>query len=256
MSLALEAFITPRGAPRIPERRERYVFVQADLRHMPVQVDPKEYERMIGDLDKRRKRWHEERGNYADLARLVPTVAIHVFHETGQFDGKDKQVLKDQASFGFFVNPPRKVIPRGWGLAIDGAVEVAPNLYKMRVSDIGTAIVRVRLKALTDKDPKFDRGDPAWRSKAHKDTRCEKLDERECEQPGGKQLLSLSSELDQAAGYGDADGFDDLENIDDAGAPEASGCQSVPAAGGSAVSLLLLGLALLGWYALRRRARG
>ena len=253
--MALEAFITPTGALRIPDRRERYVYVQIDRRNLQVQVDPKEYERMIGELEGRRKRWQEERGSYADLARFMPTLAIHVYHETGEIDrNKEKEVLEDQASFGLFVNPPRSEIPLGWGLAIDGAVEIAPDLYKMRISDVGTAVVRVRMKALTSKDPKFDRGDPAWRSKDHKDTRCEKLDEKECEQPSGKQLLSLAPGLDQAAG--DVDGFDDLENIDDAGAPEAGGCQSVPAAGGSAVSLLLLGLALLGWYALRRRARG
>lgn len=253
MAMALEAFITPKGARRIPDRRERYVYVQADLRHMPARVDPKEYERMIGELDGRRKRWHEERGSYADLARFLPTVAIHVYHETGELDrSNEKEVLEDQASFGLFVNPPRKVIPLGWGLAIDGAVEVAPGLYKMRISDVGTAIVRVRVKALTDKDPGIKPGDPLWRSKEHKDTRCEKLDERQCEQPSGKML---ASGLDQAAGDGDLDGLADFEDLDGVGAPGAAGCQSAPAAAGSATSLLLLGLALLGWYALRRRAR-
>jgi MYXO-CTERM domain-containing protein len=256
MSLALEAFITPRGARRIPDRRERYVYVQADLRRLPAQVDPKEYDRMIKELDARLKRWQEERGSYADLARFLPTAAIHVYHETGEFDRPiEKEVLEDQASFGLFVDPPRKEIPIGWGLAIDGAVEVAPGLYKMRISDTGTAIVRVRLKALTVKDPKFDRGDPAWRSKAHKDTRCNDLDERECAQPAGKSL-SLASEIDQASEYGDTDDLDGLDGLDDAGAPGAAGCQSTPGAAGSAAGVLLLGLMLLGWYALRRRARG
>jgi MYXO-CTERM domain-containing protein len=256
--MALEAFITPRGALRIPDRRERYVYVQIDRRHMPVQVDPKEYERMIKELDERKKRWQEERGSYADLARFQPTLAIHVYHETGEFDRpNEKEVIEDQASFGLFVNPPRQEIPLGWGLAIDGAVEIAPDLYKMRISDVGTAIVRVRMKAITDKDPKFERGDPAWRSKDFKDTRCEKLDERECEQPSGK-ALSLASGIDQGVESGDLDGVDDLEGLDDVEhgvAPGAAGCQSTPAGTGSAVSLLVLGLALLGWYALRRRTR-
>lgn len=231
-SLSIEGVITPRGAPPIPGQDSRAMYLHVDMRHLPLEVSPDEYQRMLGELDERYAGWEAERGSFADLARFMPAAMVHVYHETGALDPYDElPVLEDQASFGFLVWPPRDEIPTSWRLAIDGADEIAPGVYRMEVSDTGTAIVRVRLEALSEDDPGFEPGDPAWRSEKHCDTRREGVEQEECE----SNFEPVPPPIEEEATCG--------------------GCHGEPAAAGRASrgGLLLLGLAFLGWYGLRRR---
>lgn len=254
-SIEMQAFVTPKGAKPAGDERSHIVYLQVDLRHMPLEVNPKEYELMLRELERKKKGWLEERGGFGDLARFMPTAVVHVYHETGEqagFGRKEAPVMQDQASFGLFVDPPREVIPLGWGLAIDGAVQVAPNLYRMKVSDEGVAIVRVRMKALTKEDGKLAPADPKWRSESHKDTRCLGLDKELCmmenlpksTEPRVIDLREIPSWALEAGGD---------EPI--AGDPLAGGgCQSAPGSWTGAGAPLMLGFLLLLAYGLRRRA--
>ncbi len=231
-SLALEGVITPRGALPIPGQGSRAMYLHVDMRNLPLDVNLDEYQAMLRELDARYKGWEAERGSFGDLARFMPAAIIHVYHETGEADPYDElPVLQDQASFGFFVWPPRDEIPTSWRLAIDGADEIEPGVYRMEVSDTGTAIVRVRLEALTGDDAGFEPGDPSWRSEEHCDTRSEGIDAEECEANFEPQPPPIDDEA------------------------RCGGCHGEPAAAGRASrgGLLLLGLLFLGWYGLRRR---
>jgi len=187
---------------------------------------------MLEELDQRYEGWAAEQGSFGDLARFMPAAMIQVYHETGEDDPYDElPVLQDQASFGFFVWPPRDEIPTSWRLAIDGADEIEPGLYKMEVSDTGTAVVRVRLKGLTGNDTRFEPGDPSWRSQKHCDTRSEGIDAEECESDFQPQPPPVEDEA------------------------TCGGCHGEPAMAGRVGrgGLLLLGLLFMGWYGLRRR---
>jgi hypothetical protein len=231
-SLAIEGVITPRGALPIAGQGSRAMYLHVDMRNLPPEVNLDEYQKMLEELDQRYQGWEAERGGFADLARFMPAAIVHVYHETGELDPYEElPVLEDQSSFGFFVWPPRDQIPTSWRLAIDGADEIEPNVYRMEVSDTGTAIVRVRLKGLTEDDARFEAGDPSWRSEKHCDTRGEGVDADECE----SNFEPVPPPIEEESTCG--------------------GCHGEPAAAGRAGrgGLLLLGLAFLGWYGLRRR---
>lgn len=262
-SVTMEAFVTPKGAKPAGDQRSHIIYLQVDRRHMPAKVDAKEYDRMLRELGRKKKIWLEERGGYGDLSRFMPTTVVHVYHETGEvIDGRRTKVpvMEDQASFGLFVDPPREVIPLGWGLAIDGAVQIAPNLYKMEVSDEGVAIVRVRMKALTKQDSKFPSPDYRWRSKSHKDTRCVGLDKELCEKSNSPQKEQTWSRL-PAKELSEEPLSRDTRALgsraDDALAQDPrieGGCQSTPGSWTGAGAPLMLGFMMLLAYGLRRRA--
>ena len=233
-SLAIEGVISPRGALPIPGQGSRAMYLHVHLRNLSLEVNLDEYQMMLDELDQRYEGWAAEQGSFGDLARFMPAAMIHVYHETGEDDPYDElPVLQDQASFGFFVWPPREEIPTSWRLVIDGADEIEPGLYRMEVSDTGTAIVRVRLAALTGNDTRFEPGDPSWRSQKHCDTRREGIDAGECEANFEPQPPPPPIEDEATCG----------------------GCHGEPAMAGRASrgGLLLLGVLFLGWYGLRRR---
>lgn len=258
-SFAFQAFISPRGAPRLPNGISRGVYVRVDARNMPKAVDPKDYERMIGKLDERFAKWRETGGSYADLARFMPTMIFHVYHETGE-RASDREyegapVLREQAAFGLFVNPPRKFMPEGWRVAIDGAVQIDEDLYRMEVSDFGTAVVQTRLKALSKDDMKFRSPDFYWRSEKHEDTRCMELDPELCEalnKPQSKKVYFGDAlpvlHGDETEAYGADEAFGDGD------VPPTAGCQAAPGGNAGSLGTLLLGLMVAAWLGLRRRA--
>jgi hypothetical protein len=210
------------------------MYLHVDARSLPREVSAGEYEKLLGALDEGYARWEAEQGSFADLARFMPAVMVHVYRETAELDPYDgSPVLDDQASFGLLLWPPRDQIPTGWRLAIDGADEIAPDVYRMEVSDTGAAVVRVRVKALAGNDTGFAPGDPSWRSQKHCDTRTEGRDAGDCE----SNFEPVPPEVE--------------------GESSCGGCHGEPAAAGRAGrgGLLLLGLSFLGWYGLRRRVR-
>ena len=91
--------------------------------------------------------------NLDEVAQVAPTYMVHVFHDTGKttnIDGTSYAVVAAQPSFGYFVDHAGDLT--GWKheLTGAGAVEIAPNLYKIAVPNDGVAEVRTVIESLGD----------------------------------------------------------------------------------------------------------
>ena len=91
-----------------------------------------------------------------DLAAGRPSYRVFVFHETGerwQFEGQDYPVLEPQAAFGYFVDHQGPLY--GWAhrLGGSGLVQIAPNLYRLKIPNDGTHTVTTTIIAHETKPP-------------------------------------------------------------------------------------------------------
>lgn len=91
----------------------------------------------------------------ADIAALMPTYLVRVYYDTGERVTKGSTthiVLEPMPSFGYFVMHDGEI--DGWGHKLDGAVEIAPNFYKLAVPQAtGRAEVTTTIETIETAGP-------------------------------------------------------------------------------------------------------
>jgi hypothetical protein len=170
------ATLDTRGLPAIATpQRDLYVYIQTT--NMPATVDnppppprddrgqlrerlqkmevpPPPKGRTIGSKEAERIQAAVLAGQLTldDVAQVMPTYRAYVWYDTGRTvalpGGSTSKLLEPQPSFGLFVWHDGDLT--GWKhqLAAAGAVQLAPNLYKIPVATDGTLDATVQIEAL------------------------------------------------------------------------------------------------------------
>ena len=84
-----------------------------------------------------------------ELDKLLPTYRVFVYHDTGQrmtIDGVTYPVLEPQPSFGYHMIHEGDI--EGWKHSLQGAQQIAPNFYKIPVTNDGSAKVVTTIEAV------------------------------------------------------------------------------------------------------------
>jgi len=82
------------------------------------------------------------------LNQIYPTYIVYAYHDTGRTTvrhGTTYKVLRPQGSFGYYVHHEGET--SGWRHALDGAREIAPNLYLVAVPEGGKTDIRTTVEA-------------------------------------------------------------------------------------------------------------
>ncbi|MDB4965412.1 MAG: hypothetical protein JWN44_1101 [Myxococcales bacterium] len=78
-----------------------------------------------------------ERLSYDQAAEFMPTVAYHVYNDSGRkqrsLSRKTFRVLEQQASYGFFIEHAGEL--HGWRTVLSGAEKLGPNFYRVWVKN-------------------------------------------------------------------------------------------------------------------------
>lgn len=97
-------------------------------------------------------------GFYDSLATVLPTYALHVFHDADKtiyIDGQPHSLLEQQTSFGVYLLHDQNYF--GWVEQVTGnALEVAPGVKKMSIPDGKSALLTQRLEAVEKIKPLRD----------------------------------------------------------------------------------------------------
>ena len=97
-------------------------------------------------------------GLYDSLAAVLPTYALHVFHDldkTIYIDGQPHKLLEQQTSFGVYLLHDQNYF--GWIEQVTGnALDVAPGVKKMSIADGKSALLTHRLEAVEKLKPLRD----------------------------------------------------------------------------------------------------
>lgn len=86
------------------------------------------------------------------LKQIYPTYIVHAYHDTGEtmtWRGVTRKVLKPQSSFGYHIHHEGGL--QGWKHMLAGAVEIAPNFYKLGVPEKGSVKVSTNIATCDDK---------------------------------------------------------------------------------------------------------
>lgn len=85
----------------------------------------------------------------AQINEAVPSYRVFVFHDAGKkitIDGKDYFIVHPQSGFGYYVLPHADV--NAWINTLQGASQIAPNLYRIAVPNNGIAHIKNTIQAL------------------------------------------------------------------------------------------------------------
>jgi hypothetical protein len=104
-----------------------------------------------------------KRKDPAVLANLLPTFQVFAFHQSDlqrETDSSPIAIALPQSSFGYFAYHEGPMY--AWAWALDGAEQLAPNIFRIEVPNGGVAPVRIRLQAIESPDEARVASNPAW----------------------------------------------------------------------------------------------
>ncbi|HXJ13296.1 MAG TPA: hypothetical protein VNH19_13570 [Candidatus Limnocylindrales bacterium] len=110
------------------------------------------YNKLFGTPDQRNSQKTQEvlnRMSRAQVNEAVPSYRVFVFHDSGKkikVQSKDYLIVHPQSGFGYFVLPHADV--NGWVTALQGATQIANNLYRIAVPNNGVAKVTTKINAV------------------------------------------------------------------------------------------------------------
>lgn len=84
-----------------------------------------------------------------ELDRFMPTYRVYVYHDTGRKFTTEKgtfPILEPQGSFGYYVRHEGEI--EGWKHRLEGAQQIAPNFYLIKVPNNGKATVSTTIEAV------------------------------------------------------------------------------------------------------------
>ena len=155
-----QAIIDTRGLPpgktKVNGVLGHYIYLYTETRNMPYTISPEQNPSIVKKaslLDQVPQARKDGPYSYDDLGRILPTLAIHTFWDTGltsTIKGKKLKVLEPMSSYGNFVthdNANEGAI-YGWDASLEGVEQVAPNTYRIFVANEGRASVGTHIEAL------------------------------------------------------------------------------------------------------------
>lgn len=140
-------------APLSGNPRDVYLYVVS--RNMPSIVDvvwKDAFNKLLGapaDRNDQKTQAILHRMSFGQLQDTVPSYRVYVFHDAGKkvtISGKDYLIVHPQSGFGYYVVPHADVA--GWVSTLQGAQQIANNLYRVAVPNNGKAKVSNKIAAL------------------------------------------------------------------------------------------------------------
>jgi hypothetical protein len=139
--------------PLSPTPRDVYLYVQTQ--NMPSAVEKgwvALYNRLFGPPASRSPEKTRAVINQMSLEARDQTLAsyrVFVFHDSGKkitINSKDFVIVHPQSGFGYYALPHTDVT--GWVHSLEGATEIAPDLYRIAIANNGVATVVTKFEAL------------------------------------------------------------------------------------------------------------
>jgi hypothetical protein len=139
--------------PLSPAPRDVYLYVRAQ--NMPSVVDKTWialYNRLFGTPATRSPEKTRAVINQMSIASRDQNLAsyrVFVFHDSGKkitIAGKEFVIVHPQSGFGYYALPHTDVT--GWVHSLEGATEIAPDLYRIAIANDGVATVVTKFEAL------------------------------------------------------------------------------------------------------------
>jgi biotin carboxyl carrier protein len=141
------------GLPDLPTVDERDVYLHVTTRNLPAPPEnktardqsaeqtAKSPQKLITPTDSNTARRHQAalnagRMTLEQVAATMPTYIVHVYYDTGErveHGGVEHLLLEPMPSFGYFLVHDGQIT--GWRHVLEGAIEVAPNFYKIGVNE-------------------------------------------------------------------------------------------------------------------------
>ncbi len=149
-----QAIIDTRGLPKIKGTAGHYIYLYTETRNMPYTVtDPSipqagvKLASNIGIFSR------EGAPTYDQIAKVMPTMAVHTYWDTGKtttINKKKLAVLEPMSSYGNFVTHDyqKEGAVYGWDAHLEGATQVGPHTYRVYVPNEGRVSVTTSIEAL------------------------------------------------------------------------------------------------------------
>lgn len=158
-----DAQISVVGLQPITGTTRRDVYLLLETLNMP--PVPRKNDNIAGAGQKKSAQHFNTRGmtgagmTTKEMDKIMPTYRVYAYHDTGTTlttdGGTVLRLLRPQGSFGYYVRHDGDV--EGWKHQLDGAVQLAPNLYLIKVPNNGSAKVTTTIEAVEPDNDNFKR---------------------------------------------------------------------------------------------------